>query len=173
MTFKQQSKLKAVTFSYDDGITQDIRLIELLNKYNLKCTFNLNSQLLGHKGILIRDGGLRVSHYKLHPEDVSELYQGHEVAAHALTHKKLTLLEDDREIVEQVEQDRQNLSALVGYDVVGMAYPHGLYDDRVVDLLKQHTKIQYARTPPIPTALIPRRICCACVQTHFTCPLTS
>ena len=29
-------KMKAVTFSYDDGIAQDIRLIELLNKYNLK-----------------------------------------------------------------------------------------------------------------------------------------
>ena len=28
-------KMKAVTFSYDDGVTQDIRLIELLNKYNL------------------------------------------------------------------------------------------------------------------------------------------
>ena len=33
-------KKKTVTFSYDDGITQDIRLIELLNKYGLKCTFN-------------------------------------------------------------------------------------------------------------------------------------
>ena len=25
-------KLKAVTFSYDDGVTQDIRFIEMLNK---------------------------------------------------------------------------------------------------------------------------------------------
>ena len=40
-------KLKAVTFSYDDGVTQDIRLIEIFNKYNLKATFNLNSELLG------------------------------------------------------------------------------------------------------------------------------
>ena len=53
MQFKNQPKLKAVTFSYDDGVTQDIRLIELLNKYGLKCTFNLNSELLGQKGILI------------------------------------------------------------------------------------------------------------------------
>ena len=43
MQFKDSGKLKAVTFSYDDGMTQDIRLIELLNKYNLKCTFNINS----------------------------------------------------------------------------------------------------------------------------------
>ena len=29
---EEQEKKKAITFSYDDGITQDIRLIELLNK---------------------------------------------------------------------------------------------------------------------------------------------
>ena len=35
---------KALTFSYDDGVTQDIRLIEIFNKYNLKATFNLNPE---------------------------------------------------------------------------------------------------------------------------------
>ncbi len=28
-------KLKAVTFSYDDGVTQDIRLLEILNKTDI------------------------------------------------------------------------------------------------------------------------------------------
>ena len=44
------NKNKAVTFSFDDGVTQDKRLVEILNKYNLKATFNLNSALLGLKG---------------------------------------------------------------------------------------------------------------------------
>ena len=39
-------KKKAITFSYDDGVTQDERLISLFNKYGLKCTFNLNSGFL-------------------------------------------------------------------------------------------------------------------------------
>ena len=39
--------MKAVTFSYDDGVTQDIRLVEILNRYGLKATFNLNSEFLG------------------------------------------------------------------------------------------------------------------------------
>ena len=47
---------KAITFSYDDGVTQDIRLIELFNKYNVKATFNINSELLGKSGELIRNG---------------------------------------------------------------------------------------------------------------------
>ena len=69
MRFYDQAKKKAITFSYDDGVTQDIRLIELLNKYGLKCTFNLNSELLSKKGILNR-AGQRISHYKVHAEDV-------------------------------------------------------------------------------------------------------
>jgi peptidoglycan/xylan/chitin deacetylase (PgdA/CDA1 family) len=40
-------KKKALTFSYDDGVLQDIRLIELFNKYGMKATFNLNSEKLG------------------------------------------------------------------------------------------------------------------------------
>ena len=57
---------KAVTFSYDDGVTQDKRLIELFDKYNLKATFNLNSELLGLHGELIREG-VKVSHIKNNP----------------------------------------------------------------------------------------------------------
>ena len=81
MYFKDQNKKKAVTFSYDDGVTQDIRLIELLNQYGLKCTFNLNSETLGKKGTLTRVGK-RISFYTIHPEDVKYIYDGHEVAVH-------------------------------------------------------------------------------------------
>ena len=144
MRFRDQEKLKAVTFSYDDGITQDIRLIELLNKYNLKCTFNLNSELLGTGITLIREG-LRIAHYKINPEDVKEIYAGHEVAVHSLTHPDLTTL-DEAEIIRQVEQDRLNLSALVGYEVVGMAYPCGPNDDRVAGIIREKTGVKYCRT---------------------------
>lgn len=139
-------KKKAVTFSYDDGVTQDIRLIELLNRYDLKCTFNLNSELLGKNGCLIREGK-RIAHYKVWPGDVREIYEGHEVAVHTLTHPNLTTL-DGGEVVRQVEQDRLNLSELVGYEVVGMAYPCGGVnnDERVAEILRNHTGVRYSRT---------------------------
>ena len=146
MNFGNQEKMKAITFSYDDGVTQDIRLIELLNKYDLKCTFNINSELLGKKGMLMRNGQ-RISHYKVHPDDVKSLYDGHEVAVHTLTHPNLTQCSDD-EVIRQVEMDRQNLSALVGYEVVGMAYPCGGVnnDERVAKLIKENTGVKYSRT---------------------------
>ena len=40
-------KFKAVTFSYDDGVRQDLRFAEILDKYNMKGTFNINSGFLG------------------------------------------------------------------------------------------------------------------------------
>ena len=139
-------KKKAVTFSFDDGVTQDIRLIEILNRYGLKGTFNLNSELLGKDGALDRNGR-RVTHIKIRPEDVRSIYDGHEVAVHTLTHPLLPTLEE-AEIIRQVEEDRKNLSALCGYEVVGMAYPGGgvNYDQRVADVIRRHTGVQYART---------------------------
>ena len=146
MFFREQVKKKAITFSYDDGVTQDIRLIELLNKYGLKCTFNLNSELLSKKGMLIREGK-RIAHYKIHAEDVKHIYEGHEVAVHTLTHPNLTQC-DDKEIIRQVETDRLNLSGLVGYEVAGMAYPCGGVnnDDRVASIIKENTGVKYSRT---------------------------
>jgi len=142
-----KSKLKAVTFSFDDGVTQDIKLINLLDKYGLKCTFNLNSELLGKRGLL-SCGDRPISHYKIHPDDVKRIYEGHEVAVHTLTHPNLTAIADDGEVIRQVEQDRLNLSELVGYEVVGMAYPCGGVnnDDRVAKLIRDNTGVKYCRT---------------------------
>lgn len=139
-------KNKAITFSFDDGVTQDIRLLEILNKYNLKGTFNLNSSLLAKDNFLDRNGR-RVSHKKLFVEDVKRVYQGHEVAVHTLTHPNLTTLEEN-DIVYQVETDREVLSNIVGYEVIGMAYPCGGVnnDDRVAKIIKEKTGVKYART---------------------------
>lgn len=141
-----QGKMKALTFSYDDGVTQDKRLVEMFNRYGLKATFNLNSQLLGKKGELVRNG-ITVQHNKVYPEEVKDIYAGHEVAVHTLTHPLLPNL-DDAEIIRQVEEDRKNLEELVGYEVVGMAYPGGGVnnDERVASIIREHTRIRYART---------------------------
>ncbi len=140
-------KKKFLTFSYDDGVTQDIRLIELFNKYGMKATFNLNSELLGKDGALVREG-VRITHIKNKKEDIKYIYAGHEVAAHTLTHPTLSQVDDAAEIIRQVEQDRLNLSDLCGYEVLGMAYPGGgiNYNDFAAETIKNHTGIKYART---------------------------
>ena len=114
-----QGKNKAITFSYDDGVTQDRRLIELFGRYGLKATFNLNSGLLG-------------GYNRVPQQDVAALYAGHEIAAHTLTHPDLLKLGDEA-VFREVEEDRLRLSELAGYTVIGMAYPYGTSDSRVVE----------------------------------------
>ena len=41
-------KTKAVTFSYDDGIVSDKKLVKILNEYGMKGTFNVNSGIMTH-----------------------------------------------------------------------------------------------------------------------------
>lgn len=139
-------KMKALTFSYDDAVTQDIRFIELLDKYGLKGTFNLNSQRLGMEGSLFV-GDVKVNHTKVNKSDVREIYKNHEIAVHTLTHPNLTTLSKD-EVIYQVEQDRLNLSDIAGYEVIGMAYPCGGVNnnDEVAKIIKENTGVKYSRT---------------------------
>lgn len=139
-------KNKAVTFSFDDGVKQDIRAIGILNKYGLKATFNLNSGYLGNVGKSDYNGKTIVRD-KVRPCDVKPVYAGHEVAVHTLSHPNLTML-DEESIVYQVEKDREILSELCGYEVVGMAYPCGGVnnDDRVAEIIKRRTGVKFSRT---------------------------
>lgn len=139
-------KMKAVTFSYDDAVTQDQRLITLFNRYGLKATFNLNSGLLGQPGSLLRED-VTVAHVKPRPCEIQRIYRGHEVAAHTLTHPFLPD-ESDEEIIRQVEQDRLALSKLVGYEVKGFAYPGGgvNFNEHVANIIRQNTGVKYCRT---------------------------
>ncbi|MBO5222014.1 MAG: polysaccharide deacetylase family protein [Clostridia bacterium] len=142
-----QGKMKAITFSYDDGVTQDIRLAELFHKYGMKATFNLNYNKLGQVKTLARENW-SVNHSKNAPADVPHIYAGHEIAGHTLDHPRLPDIADDAEVIRQVEEDRLRLSEIAGYEVIGFAYPCGGVnnDDRVAELIRNNTGARYCRT---------------------------
>lgn len=149
--------MKAVTFSYDDGVTQDIRLVEILNRYGLKATFNLNSELLSKDGYL-DILGKKISHYKLQPYEINEVYKAHEIASHTLTHPDLTEMSAE-EVIRQVEMDRLNLSELSGVEVIGMAYPgkQPNYNSRIAQIIEDNTGVKYARTTICSNDFSPQR----------------
>jgi len=137
----QDKYKKAITLSYDDGIKQDIRLVQLLNKYHLKATFNINTGLSDPKyDFFIK--GRRIEHMAL--EDMIPLYQGHEVAVHTVTHPHLTNLADEQ-IDKEIRDDIDTIEKVFKQKPVGMAYPYGHYDDRVVKYVKS-AGLAYART---------------------------
>ena len=75
-------KKKAFNITYDDGVLQDERFVALLNRYGIKGTFNLNSQLMQEEFSWTHPNGMQVK--RLPPERVKHLYDGHEVASHTI-----------------------------------------------------------------------------------------
>lgn len=139
-----EGKPKAVTFSYDDGCRADIRLSQILNKYGLKCTFNLNSDWLGKDE---NDWHLTKEEIKKYIIDT-----GHEIAVHGAQHKANGNLRAIEGILD-VANCRLGLENDFDLIVRGMAYPdsgighfhNGTTLTDVISYLKA-LDIVYART---------------------------
>ena len=128
-------KGKAFTLSYDDGVVQDRRLAEIFRQYGLKCTFNIGSGVLGHKEIARVPGYPETDISKIDPEEVVEVYRGHEVAGHGLYHSALNSVGTPLAMYE-ISEDKRRLEALIGAPLRMFAYPFGLYNDEVVTMLR-------------------------------------
>lgn len=138
-----EGKAKALTLSYDDGVEQDIRLVDIMNKYGLKGTFNLNSGLYAPESTVYPKGQI---HRRMTEKQIKDTFlsSGQEVAVHALTHPFLELLPAER-VVYEIAKDRENLEAQFDTIIRGMAYPFGTLSDSVVEALKS-CGIVYSRT---------------------------
>lgn len=132
---------KAITFSYDDGIESDRKLVEIFNRYGMKCTFNLNT------GIQSRESHFDIEGKeicRMDQETIGDLYQGHEIAVHGLTHCAPVDLSEEQ-MDQEYQTDIDNIVRLYGQRPIGMAYAYGAYDEATVDYLLRHG-IRYGRT---------------------------
>ncbi len=106
-----EGRAKAVTFSYDDGGRQDIRLAKLFTQYGLKATFNLNGDALRKGSGLTKE---EVETYLLSA--------GHEIAVHGNFHRAPGMLRPI-EGIREVLDCRMELEQKYGRIIRGMAYP--------------------------------------------------
>ncbi len=127
----KDGKRKCLTLSYDDGRFQDRRLVEIFNRYKVKGTFHLNS------GRMINDSFVSL-------DEVSSLYNGHEVSCHMRNHPFSTDL-PSCSLIKEIEEDRRCLEEKCGYIVRGMSYPYGNYDARAINCFR-HAGMEYSRT---------------------------
>lgn len=134
---------KALTFSYDDGVFQDEKLIELFRLYGMKATFNLNSGMFGHVYEVTDKRGVTIEHSRLMSEDVSELYSGFEIAVHTSHHPFLTRISPVN-ATNEILSDRAALEEIAGYPVRGMAYPYGDVNESVKSMVRA-CGIRYSR----------------------------
>lgn len=130
-------KHKALTFSFDDGRTEDRRLVALFNEYGVKATFNLNGGLVGP------DAPPQYDRERVPMSEWKELYKGHEVACHTCLHPTISRSPLEQ-VARQVMEDRLILEQVMGSPVRGLAYPNGSWTPEIAALLPA-LGIRYAR----------------------------
>ncbi len=131
----KDGKLYALTFSYDDGCPQDRRLVALFDKYEMKCTFNMNSRSTENPNAK----GIRAPEIK--PLFIDK---GHEIAVHTVNHPHLEnmLIKDQ---YDEIMNDRIALERASGTIIRGMAYPFGTWGNETL-VAMDTASIAYSRT---------------------------
>lgn len=148
-----QGKAKAFNVTYDDGILQDVRFVDLLNQYGIKGTFNLNSGLMETEFAWTHESGCVVK--RLPKDKALSLYDGHEVASHTLTHPYMEGKMED-EILHELREDKKNLENLFGREIKGFAVPFDYYSD-VIEECAKGCGFAYARISEESLSFKPQR----------------
>lgn len=147
---------KYFTISYDDGVSQDARIVALMKEYGIRGTFNLNSgmfgttrninRIVGDIGIEARGSGRRcVEASRMTVKQAREIYLGDgiEIASHGTNHRSEAKL-SDAELAEEVTADAQRLSELFQTEIKGHIFPFGAYDAHTLEAMRE-AGITYGR----------------------------
>jgi peptidoglycan/xylan/chitin deacetylase (PgdA/CDA1 family) len=151
---------------WDDGVNDDIRLIEILRKYSAKASFNLNPSLYQNTRHGYYNEKLQKTVDRLALGELSDVYQGFTIANHSMTHPwptRIPLADWRAEVVD----GRKILQDWFQQPVLGFAYPFGDCDLATADVVREAGHV-YARvtknvTPSFPAA-DPMMLCADC---HF------
>ena len=136
-------KKKAFTISYDDNITQDERLIKKMEQYHIKGTFNIIPGWFSKEDAVFPEGETYIN---VTEKKAKDLYDNSlvEVANHGYDHQKSTTV-PPMQLMEDIVKCRQELENMYDRIITGYAYPYGLYNETLIQILK-NAGISYART---------------------------
>ena len=139
---------KIFLISFDDGTVWDRRFVDLLNKYGMKATFNLNSGL--EDFVWYYEDQFPVRRQIL--ADTVELYRGHEVASHSLHHHWLNTLTPPQ-LSREVGDDCAALKKIFGLEEIGFGVPFTACGEREVNIIKKH--VAYIRLSEFTDSFLP------------------
>lgn len=143
---------KYFTLSFDDGITQDARIMEILEKYGVNCcSFNINTAILGVKWDWVAEmvGVPGLLHQRFTEDEIrGGVYDGFDVLGHTRSHIAPMELDNDPEALAlEVEGCFDDIEELTGTRPVGMAWPAGdaYRTETTIDIVANSTSCKFAR----------------------------
>lgn len=136
-------KRKAFSFTYDDATVHDRRMVETLNRFGLRGTFNLTPSFLDSEGFVTK-------------REVESLYKGHEIASHGFRHLHLDALAPQA-LRAELRNGRAALEDLLGKPVRGFASPYGQAGRAALEAMAE-TGFAYGRSTAMEgrTTLVPQ-----------------
>ena len=140
---------KYFLLSFDDGTVYDRRFLQLLNRYGVKGTFNLNSGLEDF-----------VWHYEdkfpIRRQILSETveqYRGHEIASHSLHHHWLNSLTPPQ-ISREIGEDCESLKKMFNLKEIGFGVPFTACTEREIKIIRKFVRYirlsEFAHTFALP-----------------------
>lgn len=126
---------KYFLLSFDDGTIYDRRFVQLLNRYNLKGTFNLNSGL--EDFVWQYEDRFPVRRQIL--SEIGDLYRGHEVASHSLHHHWLNTLTPPQ-ISREIGEDCEALKKQFRLQEIGFGVPFTACTEREIKIIRKFTR---------------------------------
>lgn len=126
---------KVFLLSFDDGTVYDRRFVELLNRYGIPCTFNLNSGL--EDFVWYHEDRYPIRRQRL--RETVDMYRGHEIASHTLTHPLLTALAPPA-LTREVGEDCAALKDIFGLEDIGFGVPFTACGEREIRLIRKFVR---------------------------------
>ncbi len=109
-----------VTTSWDDGHKLDLKLSELLTKYNITGTFYIAKDFQD----------------RMTSEDIMKISKNHEIGAHTITHPNLLKVSEE-EAKKEITESKKWLESLIGEEIKMFCYPFGRFDNNIAELVKK------------------------------------
>lgn len=126
---------KYFLLSFDDGSVYDGRLVQLLNRYGIRGTFNLNSGL--EDFVWCYEDSFPVRRQIL--SETVQQYRGHEVASHSLHHVWLNTLSPPQ-ISREIGEDCEAIKRIFGLQEIGFGVPFTACSEREIRLIRRFVR---------------------------------
>jgi peptidoglycan/xylan/chitin deacetylase (PgdA/CDA1 family) len=127
-----------ISITFDDGYISQLKFAKLLARLGIRATFFIITHLKSFESKQL---------LTINEENIATLVEmGHEVGSHTATHEILIKL-DRFKLEEELKSSKRYLEDIIGREVLGFAYPYGIYNLRVIREVSKH--YYYARATDI------------------------
>ncbi len=111
-----------VTTSWDDGHPLDLKLAEMLEKYDIPATFYIPIE--------------RAKRRCMNPDEIREIGESFDIGGHTYHHVRLPRVSSE-EAEKEIVESKNRLEEITGRELRSFCYPYGKFNDQIISIVKE------------------------------------